>query len=284
LIPKIGVQYYSINSLQTLIPEARFLELISRNTITSALQQGVVIKEIADSQLSKLSPVTGEILQAIKTADFQGTIGAKKDLLKVPGMTDVIFRNIAGFVIIPNAESFLDRTMVHPDFFDWFSDISEQLTVSLDTIVNDPEIIRSYDTEDPVRAMYIDRKLVNHLEAGKRFLSIQTPKSKRKLKLNELVEGAIVSGRVTNITPFGVFVNINAVCDGLIHISQLADEYVETPEQVVTINEKVDVKILKVDVKKRRISLTMKNLGNKAPKVKPSVGQLSNLADHFKNR
>ena len=81
---------------------------------------------------------------------------------------------------------------------------------------------------------------------------------------------------------FGVFVNING--NSLIHISQLADEYVETPDQVVTINEKVDVKIIKVDVKKRRISLTMKNIGNKSPKVRPSQGQLSNLAEHFKNR
>jgi len=206
------------------------------------------------------------------------------DKNKVPGMSEVVFRNIAGFIIIPTAEYLPDRTLVHPDYFGWFTEIGEQLNVSLDTIVTDPEILRSYNTEDPLKKIYIEKKLIAQIEAGRKYISLPTPKVKRKLKLNELQEGAIVSGRVTNITPFGVFVNINAVCDGLIHISQLADEYVETPEQVVAINEKVDVKILKVDVKKRRISLTMKSLGNKSPKVRPSKGQLDHLAEHFKNR
>jgi uncharacterized protein len=89
---------------------------------------------------------------------------------------------------------------------------------------------------------------------------------------------------VTNITKFGVFVDINAVCDGLIHISQLADGYVETADQVVKLNDSVDVRILSVDKKKRRVSLSMKKLGDKAPKIRPSAGQLTNLADHFKNR
>src|SRR5690606_27528913 len=120
------------------------------------------------------------------------------------------------------------------------------------------------------KKIYIEKKLIDHLSVGKRFISGVTPRVKRKLKLTEVTEGAIVSGKVTNITPFGVFVNINAVCDGLIHISQLADEYVESPEQVVSVGDRVDVKILKVDVKKRRISLSMKNLGTKGPKVKPS--------------
>jgi len=284
LIPKIGTEYYSIHPLQSLISKSRLLEIIERNALNIALQQGVLIKDILESQLSKLTPVTSEILQAIKTADTQGNILSKNDLLKVNGMTEVIFRNIAGFIIIPNAEFLLDRTLVHPNFFDMFTDLSEQLNVSLDTMVNDPEILRSYSTENPIKKIYIEKKLIGQLSAGKKYVSLPTPKVKRKLKLNELQEGAIVSGRVTNITPFGVFVNINAVCDGLIHISQLADEYVETPEQVVAINERVDVKILKVDVKKRRISLTMKNLGNKSPKVRPSKGQLDNLAEHFKNR
>ena len=81
-----------------------------------------------------------------------------------------------------------------------------------------------------------------------------------------------------------VFVDINAVCDGLVHISQLADGYIETADQVVQPNEQIDVKILKIDNKKRRISLSMKKSGSKAHKVRPSEGQLTNLADHFKNR
>jgi protein Tex len=93
-----------------------------------------------------------------------------------------------------------------------------------------------------------------------------------------------VNGKVTNITPFGVFVNINAVCDGLIHISQIADAYVESADQVVAVNDVVNVRILKVDVKKRRISLSMKGLGQQGPKISPSKRQLTDLASHFQNR
>ncbi len=285
LIPKIGTQHYSIHPAQSLIPEEKFLEIINRLTIEESLKSGVVIKDLLDSQLSRLGKcVTIELLQSIKAADSQNQISSKNDLLKVNGMKEVTFRNIAGYIIIPNAENLLDRTMVHPDFYPWFDEISEQMNISAETLITDPETIRSFVTNDPVQKVFIEKKIYNHLLAGKRFFSISAPKIKRKLKLNELQEGTIVSGRVTNITPFGVFVNINAVCDGLIHISQLADEYVETPDQVVTINEKVDVKIIKVDVKKRRISLTMKNIGTRSPKVRPSQGQLSNLAEHFKNR
>jgi ribosomal protein S1 len=150
--------------------------------------------------------------------------------------------------------------------------------------MNDPEMLRSFATEDFIRKIYLEKKLIPQLRASLRPAGPSLQKSRRKVKLAELKEGSIVSGKVTNITPFGVFININAVCDGLVHISQLADEYVESPEQVVALHDKVDVRILKVDSKKRRISLSMKNLGQKAPHVRPSQGQLNTLAEHFKNR
>jgi len=284
LLNKIGCQYYQVHDFQLLLPEQKFLEIVNRLSAESTLKSGVPIKDLADSYIAKFSLVTPEIIQAIRTFDAQTPLVNKNDLLKVPGMTEAVFRNISGFIIIPNAEELTDRTAVHPDHYCLIDEISEQLTVSIDTIVNDPYIVCSFETEDPVQRIYIEKNLVNQIECGKKYLSQQVPKVRKKLKLNEIKEGAIVSGRVTNITQFGVFVNINAVCDGLIHISQLADEYVETPDQVVGINDKVDVKILKVDVKKRRISLSMKNLGNKAPKVRPSQGQLDTLASHFKNR
>ena len=284
LLLKAGSSFYAVSSLQKLIPEEKFVLLVNRVITMASLIQGIPIKEITESSIGSMNLISDSVIQSIKASESQEQILTKNDLLKIKGITETIFRNIAGFVVIPTAENLLDRTPVHPDFYPWFSEISEQLNASIDTIVNDPEILRSYSSEDLIKKIYVDKKLIRHLEYGIRFVSYTSTKSKRKLKLTDLKEGVIVSGRVTNITPFGVFVNINAVCDGLIHISQLADEYVETPEQVVTVNDRVDVKILKVDVKKRRISLSMKNLGVKGPKIKPSQGQLSHLAEHFKNR
>lgn len=284
LLSKLGTSYYLVHPFQNLINPERLTEIVKRIMTMAELQKGVLIKDILDSPLNNMGILKPEVVNAIRTADSKGEIISKNDLLKVQGMSELIFRNIAGFVILSNAEDVLDRSLVHPDHYPWFSEMSDQFNISIDTIASDPDVINSFETDDPVLKIYLQKKVIGFVAVSARFAGNTSNKVKRKLKLNELKEGAIVSGRVTNITPFGVFININAVCDGLIHISQLADEYVETPEQVVHINDKVDVRILKVDVKKRRISLSMKNLGNMAPKVRPSKGQLDNLADHFKNR
>ncbi|MBN1307189.1 MAG: S1 RNA-binding domain-containing protein [Chitinispirillaceae bacterium] len=284
LLPKVGSEFYSVHALQPLLPQHRFLEIVNRIRTSAQLNAGVSIKEIADFSVNHITAVSSKQVQAIKAADNEGLIGTKNDMLKVPGITEVAFRNMSGFLIIPGAELLLDRTVVHPDYFDWFDDIAEQLNISIETIVTEPEYLHSYMTDDREKKNYIEKKLIGHIAASRRYVLQPPAKVRRKLKLNEVREGAVVSGRVTNITQFGVFVNIHAVCDGLIHISQLADEYVENPEQVVSVNDRVDVRVLRVDVKKRRISLSMRNLGTMAPKVRPSRGQLDNLAEHFKNR
>ena len=150
--------------------------------------------------------------------------------------------------------------------------------------MNNPESLRSIAESDTALKLFIEKRLIHQLAVGQRFAKPAFGKNRRKLKLDELVEGTVISGHVTNITPFGVFVNINAVCEGLIHISQLADTYIETPEQVVSIGDVVNVRIIRIDPKKRRISLSMKGLSSQPIKISPSKRQLSSLATHFQNR
>jgi protein Tex len=159
-----------------------------------------------------------------------------------------------------------------------------QLSISPDAVIANPESLREFVEQDVAKKFYIENRLMSQLRAGQRFNAPAFSKHRRKFKLDELQEGTIVSGHVTNITPFGVFVNINAVCEGLIHISQLADTYVETPEQVVSLHDAVNVRIISIDPKKRRISLSMKGLTSQPVKVSPSKRQLSSLANHFQNR
>ena len=284
LISHLGVSFYKIHPLQDTLSEEKFLILVNRVLEYAQLIKGVSIKDVVDSPLSKLRCVSKEQMAAIRTADAAEPLSSKNELLKVKGMTETAFRNIAGFIVIPNAEDPIDRSTVHPDMLPLVEQIVNELTVSHETMVSNPDVFNSFSPEDDLTRIYLQKKLVPQVQTAQRFAGLSSIKAKRKLKLAEVKEGAVVSGKVTNITQFGVFVNINAVCDGLIHISQLADEYVETPDQVVAVGDRVDVRILKVDTKKRRISLSMKNLGNKAPKVKPSKGQLDNLAEHFKNR
>jgi uncharacterized protein len=284
LITRLGTSYYTVHPLQDALPEDKFLAIVGKILEHAQLVKGVSIKDIADSPLSKFRCLPKELVAAIKAFDAGEPINAKNDLLQIKGMTETAFRNIAGFILIPNAEDPIDRSTVHPDQFPFLEQVVNELTVSHETIVSNPEVMQSFTVEDPLQKTYVQKKLIPQIQVAQRYQGIVSQKAKRKIKLADIKEGAVVSGRVTNITQFGVFVNINAVCDGLIHISQLADEYVETPDQVVSVGDRVDVRILKVDTKKRRISLSMKNMGTKAPRVKPSKGQLDNLAEHFKNR
>jgi uncharacterized protein len=284
LIPKIGIQYFTIHPLQSYISSERCSEMVQRVISEIVLHDGISLNDAESSALRLLPSLSEALVNELLSAGPKRTYASKNDLLKAPGMTEVIFRNIAGYVVIPYSENPLDRTTVHPDHFQWIADMCGELSISLDAAINNPESLRAISEPDMARKLFIERKLISQLEIGQRFAASVFSKHRRKIKLDELQEDTIVGGHVTNITPFGVFVNINAVCEGLIHISQLADTYIETPEQVVTLGQLVNVRIIKIDPKKRRISLSMKGLSAQPVKVSPSKRQLSSLADHFQNR
>ena len=291
LIARLGASYYNVHPLQDLLHEAKFLEIVGQILEHTQLVRGISIKDIADSPIAKWKVIPKELFAEIKAFDAAGSAGSKNALLKVKGMTETAFKNIAGFVLIPTAEDLFDRSTAHPDWFPFLEQAVNDLTVSHETIISNPEILLSRRTEDASQKAYLKKKLMQQLQIAQRYQSVVSQKGKKKLKLVDLKEGAVISGRVTNVTQFGVFVNINAVCDGLIHISQLADNYVETPDHIVSVGDRIDVRILKVDTKKRRISLSMKNIGGgivhksrKGPRGAPTKGQLNNLAEHFKNR
>jgi uncharacterized protein len=282
IMPQIGLHYFSIHPLQKFVGEERMGELVEGKIAELALHQGVPYLEAPNSALRHLSGVTDELLAEIRRHGGRTPLNAKSELRSVKGVTEVVFQNIAGYIIIPNSAGPLDRTLVHPDHFEWVGNMADELSISLETLVTEPEQLRSATVEDAALKTFSEKKLIFQLQAGQRYAGAATQRVQRRLRLNELEEGAIVSGKVTNITPFGVFVDINAVCDGLVHISQLADGYVEHPDQVVHVNDKVDVRILSIDTKKRRISLSMRNLGTLSKRISPTKAQLNGLAEHFK--
>lgn len=286
LLPVLGAEYFSLHPLQACVTPARFSECVDRIVVGMSIARGISPNDLSETVLSpNFDPFAGDALRKeIASRCQKAPFAAKDDLLKVPGITESAFRNLAGYVVIPTADFALDRTMVHPDHFSWIGEMCEFLQLPPDALVNDPEAVRSFPESDFAKKLFIEKKLIDQLASGRRSAAAALAKPRRKLKLTEIEEGSVVNGRVTNITPFGVFVNINAVCDGLIHISQLADTYVESADQVVSVGDVINVRVLKVDIKKRRISLSMKGLGHQGPKVSPSKRQLSDLASHFQNR
>jgi uncharacterized protein len=285
LVPKIGVRFFTLHPLQKYVREQQLNLIIQRTIAESRFTQGIGVEQI-ETVLPLLMPGIAEKSMNSLAAKARGA-HSKNDLESLCAPHAAAARNIAAFIVFPESANPLDTTLVHPENWPLVEAACADLRISPDYLIGNPEALRSYVTDDPDMKLFIEKHLIAQLAAGQKF-SAGAPdsgrKPKRKLKLAEVQEGALICGKVTNIKPFGVFVDINAVCDGLIHISQLSDVYVETPEQIVAVNDTVTVRILKVDPKKRRISLSMKNLGDKAPRVAPSQRQLATLSSHFQNR
>ena len=287
LISKIGVEYFSFHPLQHCISKEKVSQLVDRIMCDKNLSNGISSSDCSGLLDSvNMEPfIAGDVKKELLAYCSKTGLSKKEDLLQIKGMDAGAYKSLAGYFMVPTAENALDRTMVHPDHFAWLKSVCDGLQIALDSLVLDPDAVRSFPESDVLRKLFLEKKLIGQLAAGQRFGGTTGFfKPKKKLKLIELEENAVVTGKVTNITPFGVFVNINAVCDGLIHISQLADTYVESADQVVSVGDVVNVRILKVDAKKRRISLSMKGLGHQGPKISPSKRQLTDLASHFQNR
>jgi uncharacterized protein len=130
LITRLGLSYYSVHPLQDILTEARFLTVAGRVLEHAQLLEGISIKDIASSPLSGFKCLPKEMIAAIKAQDAAESVEAKNGLLQVKGMTETTFKNIAGFVLIPNADDPFDRSTVHPDHFPFLEQVVNDLTVS----------------------------------------------------------------------------------------------------------------------------------------------------------
>ncbi len=283
LVAEIGTRYFDVHSLQKYLPQDKLDSVVGRTSTERVLRRGVAVRDVPDSPLLQYAPLTAEVAAAIRARDIQHPLADKGELLGVDGVTEQVYRNIAGFVVLPSSSHPLDATLVHPYLYGQLEDVAHELKVSAEGLVVNPGVLGAYTCDDFVWQLYIRRNLPAQLEAGQRVAQSRTV-PRRRFRLEELEEGMVVQGKVTNLSAFGAFVNINAVCDGLVHISQLADTYVESPQQVVSVGDTVHVRVVKVDTKKRRISLSMKGLGQRTPRVKPTANHISTLIDHFSNR
>lgn len=281
LIAEIGAEHFTLHPLQDGVAGGKLNELINRKIAQDELHKGILIRDIADSVLKSVPAIPVDVLAEIRSKGIRKPFATKRDILSVKGVSAILFRNIAGYIVLPDAADPLDATQVHPDHYDLVLEMCQEINAPVQAVINDPALLISVRTESFQEQLFIQKNLSRQLQVGAKYLANALGQNKRKLRLDEVVEGTVLQGRVTNITQFGVFVNINAVCDGLIHISQLADSYVESPDQVVSVGDTVYVRVVKVDPKKRRISLSMKDLGTKAPKVKPTTNQLDTLVNHF---
>ena len=212
--------------------------------------------------VSGLGPTLAQNIIDYRTAN--GAFSSRSQLLKVPRLGPSAFEQSAGFLRIPDAKNPLDNTAVHPESYKIVEKMAKDCGCSV------AELIKDKDKRKSIRLdRYVSEK-VGMPTLTDIMAELEKPGRDPREQLEEfefdpnvstpddLVEGMVLPGIVTNITNFGAFVDIGVHQEGLVHISQLADRYVSDPTQVVKLHQHVMVKVIEVDRRRNRISLSMK--------------------------
>ena len=230
---------------------------------------GVDLNTASFSLLSYVSGINKNLAKNI--VDYReknGRFNNRNELLKVDKLGAKAFEQCAGFLRINGGDEPLDRTGVHPESYEATNKLLKTLKFSKKDLKegNFAEISKSiYDYDDTAKKLKIGvetlKDIINELEKPGRDPRVDTPKPILRsdvLNLEDLSVGMQLKGTVRNCTDFGVFVDIGVHQDGLVHISQIADRYIKHPFDAVSIGDIVDVKVLDIDLDKKRISLTMR--------------------------
>ena len=230
---------------------------------------GVEVNTASKHLLTYVSGLGPQLAQNI--VDYRsenGPFRGRKELLKVKRMGEKAFEQSAGFLRIRNAENPLDSSAVHPESYHVVEKMSEDLGCEVKELITNVDKRKEIKLENyvtPVTGLPTLKDIVEELAKPGR-----DPRSRIKEfsfadvhTMEDLKEGMVIPGIVTNITKFGAFVDIGIKQDGLVHISNMSRTYVSDPSTVVKLHQHVMVKVIAVDIERKRIQLSMKDVDQK---------------------
>ena len=220
----------------------------------------------ASKQLLTYVSGLGESL-AQKIIDYRSENGAfesRKELMKVPRLGAKAFEQAAGFLRIPSAENPLDNSAVHPESYHIVETMAKDLNSSVKDLIGNKQIIEKLDIKHYQSDKAGTETLTDILQELEK--PGRDPRAKVEVlefdsnirTINDVKEGMVVNGIVTNITNFGCFVDFGIKENGLVHISEMADRFVSNPAEVVSLHQHVKVKVISVDNERKRIQLSLR--------------------------
>ena len=255
----IGVGQYQHDVDQTALKKS--LDMTVESCVNSV---GVNLNTASRHLLTYVSGLGPTLAQNI--VDYRAENGAftsRKQLMKVPRMGAKAFEQCAGFLRIPGAKNPLDNSAVHPESYAVVEHIAKDMKCSVEDLIKSKELrnqidIKKYVTDQVGLPTLTD--IMAELEKPGRDprQAIQVFEFDKNVKtIDDLKEGMVLPGIVTNITNFGCFVDVGIKENGLVHISQICREFVSDPTTVVSIHQHVQVKVVSIDRERKRIGLTM---------------------------
>lgn len=278
----IGVGQYQHDVNQTGL--ARTLDAVVEDCVNAV---GVDVNTASPALLSRIAGLNKNIAQQI--ADYRKEHGVFKDrqqLKNVPRLGERTFEQAAGFLRIQAGEQPLDGSAVHPESYPLVEKILAKLGKSIDQVLGKADVLSSLNAQDFVDDKYglpTVQDVIKELEKPGRDPrpEFRTAKFRDDIqKMQDLSENLVLEGVVTNVTNFGAFVDVGVHQDGLVHISELSSQFVNDPQKVVKPGQIVQVRVISVDIERKRISLSLRLTPAEKPARAPRDARSDNRNDH----
>ena len=258
----IGVGQYQHDVDQTKLKKS--LDFTVESCVNSV---GVNLNSASKELLTYISGLGPTLAQNIvKYRAENGDFAERKDLLKVPRLGQKAYEQSAGFLRIPGSANPLDNTAVHPENYPLIEKMASDNHCTINDLISQKSIREQIDlnkyTSDTVGLPTL-HDIMNELEKPGRDprKGVAVLKFDEAIKtINDLKVGMELNGIVTNITQFGVFVDFGIKENGLVHISEISNKFISNPSEIVKIHQHVKVKVKSIDIERKRIALTMKDI------------------------
>ena len=255
----IGVGQYQHD-----VNQFRLKEKLDQTVVSCVNQVGVNLNTASKHLLSYVSGIGGSIAENIVAHRNEiGKFTDRKQLLKVPRLGAKAFEQCAGFLRIAESNNPLDKSAVHPETYAIVEKMAADVNVDVAQMIGNEKLLNEIDAKKYVTTEVGTITITDILKELKKpgldpRAELEVFEFAQIFKIEDVIVDSIVPGMVTNLTRFGAFVDIGVKQDGLVHVSEIAHKYISDPNEVLKLNQKVQVKVLEVDVARKRIMLSIK--------------------------
>ena len=269
---KIDPKAIGVGQYQHDVNQKRLAESLAGVVEDSVNKVGVDVNTATPSLLSYVAGINNTIAKNIvKYRDENGKLKNRKQLLKVPKLGKVAFEQCAGFLRIMDGDNPLEITAVHPESYEVTEKLLKSIGFEKEDLKDKTKLtdlrtkLKEVDTSKASKDLDIGemtlKDIIAELMKPGRDPRDEMPKPILRqdvLKLEDLSEGMILTGTVRNVIDFGAFVDIGVKYDGLVHISEMSDKYIKNPSDIVSVGDIVKVRVIKIDMERKKVGLSMK--------------------------
>ncbi|MES2431594.1 MAG: Tex family protein [Bacteroidota bacterium] len=276
---KIDPKSIGVGQYQHDVNQFRLKEKLDATVVSCVNNVGVNLNTASKHLLSYVSGIGATLADNIvKYRKDIGGFKSRKQLLSVPRLGDKAFEQCAGFLRIKDGEDRLDASAVHPEAYVVVETMAKDLAVDVKSLIGNETLLKTLDAKKYITEKVGELTVKDILNELKKpgldpRSEVQAFEFANIYSIDDVKTGMEVPGIVTNITRFGAFVDIGVKQDGLVHVSEISHTYITDPNEVLKLNQQVNVRVVEVDIARKRIALSIKQtMETPAKNMKPKFG------------